>query len=142
MDTGKRKEPKAVTKEKIDELLHFLPLFEKPGRKFVKKWVGDDEEDEFSIIPYPIYFDDVHQFFRLAAQPCWWDKGYVKKKPGKMLKDSKNIENANIHEIKTMLTYFVRGERFCDEFWDGVLLSGKLIALLKRLKTLRDQQNF
>jgi hypothetical protein len=139
--SGERNASDSVTKEKIDELLRFLPSFEKPNRKFVEKWEGDDENG-FSIIPYPVYFDDVEQFFRLAAQPFWSDKGYLKKKPGKMLKDSKNIENANLDEIKTMLTYFVRAERFCDGFWEGVLLSGKVIALLKRLKKLRDQENF
>ena len=141
MDAGKRKGTEAVTKEKIDELLRFLTLFEKPSRKFVKKWEGDDENG-FNVIPHPVYFDDVRQFFRLAAQPCWSDYGYLKKKPGKMIKDSKNIENANLDEIKTMLTYCVRGERFCDGFWERMLRSGQVVAVLKRLRTLRNQQKF
>jgi hypothetical protein len=37
-----------------------------------------------------------------------------------------------------MLTYCVRGERFCDGHWENLLRSGRVVALLRRLAELRE----
>ena len=128
-----------VTCEKVDELLGFLPLFDVPGRQFVKRWAGGEKTEDGAItVPYPIYADDVLEFFLLAGQPCWSDYGYEPAKARKMLEDDKFIEKATLEEIKTMLTYCVRGERFCDGHWEAVLKSGRVTAILRRLAILRD----
>ena len=49
------------------------------------------------------------------------------------------IQRATLAEIKTMLTYCVRGERFGDGHWAAMLESGKIVALLNRLRVLRDE---
>jgi hypothetical protein len=36
-----------------------------------------------------------------------------------------------------LLTYCVRGERFCDGHWDAVLRSGRITAILHRLAVLK-----
>jgi uncharacterized protein DUF6508 len=36
-----------------------------------------------------------------------------------------------------MLTGCVRGERFCDGYWEGILQTGRVVALLRRLEVLR-----
>jgi hypothetical protein len=38
-----------------------------------------------------------------------------------------------------MLTYCVRGERFSDGHWAAMLESGRIVALLKRLRALRQE---
>ena len=59
---------RAVTVEKADELLRFLPLFEKPNRAFIEVWGGSEKSPEGAItMPYPVYSPDVEEFFRLAA---------------------------------------------------------------------------
>jgi hypothetical protein len=35
-----------------------------------------------------------------------------------------------------MLTYCVRGERFCDGHWAAMLESGRVVAILRRLRVL------
>lgn len=53
------------------------------------------------------------------------------------LEDEAGIRRATITQIRTMLTYCVRGERFCDGHWETVLKSGRVVALLRRLGALR-----
>lgn len=128
-----------VTRENIDELLRFIPLFEEPRGQFIRKWGGGEKmTDGAMTMPYPIYADDVEQFFALASQPCWCDYSYNSTEALKMLDDDEFVKKATIENIKTMLTYCVRGERFCDVFWGSVLDSGRVVAVLKRLKVLRD----
>ena len=90
-------------------------------------------------MPYPVYPEDVKQFYRLAGQPCWSDYDYEPKKAARMLQDEAVIHSATLAEVKTMLTYCVRGERFSDGHWAAMLESGKVVALLKRLHVLREQ---
>ena len=56
-----------------------------------------------------------------------------------MLEDEAHIQSATLAEVKTMLTYCVRWERFSDGQRAAMLASGKLVALLERLRVLREQ---
>jgi hypothetical protein len=56
-----------------------------------------------------------------------------------MLQDDALIQRATLAEVKTMLTYCVRGERFSDGHWAAMLESGRIVALLKRLHVLRKE---
>jgi hypothetical protein len=49
------------------------------------------------------------------------------------------IKSAGLAEIKTMLTYFVRGERFFDGHWGGMIEGGYIRRLLQRLAELGTQ---
>jgi hypothetical protein len=56
-----------ITREDIDALLEFLPLFEKPGREFAK-WAGGETLGDSSItMPFPVYNGDVQEFFKLVG---------------------------------------------------------------------------
>ncbi len=123
--------------EDIDKLLAFLPHFDRPGRKFVKKWAVGEMSDGSTAFPYPQYEEDVLAFFKLAAQPCWSDFNYQPETAAVMLGDEKALRNAKLTDIRTMLTYLVRSERFGDGSWEAALLSGKIVSLLQRLKQLR-----
>jgi Family of unknown function (DUF6508) len=116
-----------VPLERIDELLRFLPLFEQPGRPFVERWEGQ----------FPVYCSDVQEFFRLAARGCWHDYEYVRSEAARILEDESLIGVATLGQIRAVLTYCVRGERFCDGSWESALQSGRIVLLLRRLKVLR-----
>jgi hypothetical protein len=90
-------------------------------------------------IPGPVYPEDVEAFFRLAAQPCWCDYAYKPEQAGRMVEDDHFIQKAALAEIKTMLTYCVRGERICDGHWGAMLASGRVVNILERLKVIRDE---
>lgn len=121
----------------IDALLRFLPLFEVPGRTFVKTVHGGLRDDGLLVGPYPEYEDDVLEFYMLAGQPCWSDFDYKPREAARMLADEEFISQCSLEDIKTMLTYCVRGERFSDGHWAIMLTSGRVVALLNRLNALR-----
>jgi hypothetical protein len=129
-----------ITRQEIDKLLHFRPLFDVPDRPFVESTGGGQDTGDGAItVRYPIYPQDVLEFYRLAGQPCWSDYHYRPREAARMLADEAFIRRATLAEVKTMLTYCVRGERFGDGHWAAMLESGKIVALLERLRVLRDQ---
>jgi hypothetical protein len=125
-----------ITNAKIKELLKFLPLFDDPNRDFIKEWEDPIKKSGTFTFTIPVYCDDVKEFFKLAAQKCWADFDYVSKHAGDMVNDEKFIEQADIQAIKTMITWCVRGERFCTGHRKALLESGKIVSILKRLKKL------
>ena len=56
-----------------------------------------------------------------------------------MLADSEFVKRASLEQIKTMLTYCVRGERFCDGLRESLLVGGQVVDLLRRLEAIREQ---
>jgi hypothetical protein len=130
-----------ITCERIDELLRFFPLLGQPDKKLEPKWHGLEGrtgEEGVITMPYPSYPSEVEEFFRLAGQPWWSDRGYDPETAGKMLADDALVALASLSQIKTMLTFCVRGERFCDGHWGAVIREGRVGALLRRLQHIRE----
>jgi len=109
-----------MTAEQIDSLLGYLPRFEQPDRTFI---TGPD------------YADDVVEFFKLAEE--WRIADYDPVEAGEMLESEERIQQASLDQVRSMLTYCLRGEQFNTGHWDFVLRSGQLPALLRRLRELR-----
>lgn len=65
------------------------------------------------------------------------DFDYVPEEAGRMLEDQALARRASINEIKTMLTYCVRGERFSEGHWGAMIELGHVRRLLERLAELR-----
>jgi hypothetical protein len=127
-----------ITPGDIDALLRFLPLFDVPGRSFAH-WPEPAKPRGGAIaFPYPKYPDDVREFYRLAGSGCWQDFGYSPQKSSAMLADPERVRNATLLEVRSMLTFCVRSERFGDGSWEHWLRKGYVVALLKRLQALRE----
>jgi hypothetical protein len=127
-----------ITRQDVDDLLRFLPLFDVPGRTFAH-WPEPDKQKGGAItFPYPKYPDDVREFYRLAGSGCWEDRDYSPKESSAMLADPERIRNATLLEARTMLTFCVRSERFGDGSWEYWLKEGYIVAILKRLQVLRE----
>lgn len=127
-----------INAEQIDQLLRFLPLFDAPNARFVERWAEGRQADGTNIFPFPVYSPQVREFFRFAARPCWTDHQYKPDAACVLLDNDTAIERANVSDIRSMLTYCVRGERFCDGHWEAMLRSGRITKLLRRLQELRD----
>jgi len=54
-----------------------------------------------------------------------------------MVHSDEAIAAASLAEIKTMLTFCVRGERFCDGHWGAMVSKGRIGAILRRLEFRR-----
>lgn len=127
-----------ITRERIDELLHFLPLFSRPTEDLGPRWTGGKNQDGVFSLPIPKYPTPVAQFFELAAHPCWNDYDYCSKPAHEMLADDAVVASATLDQIKTMLTSCVRGEKFCDGHWEESIKEGRVGAILARLHQLRE----
>jgi hypothetical protein len=129
-----------VTVREIDELLQFLAIFEVTGRSYVKASSGSGEPlEEVCSVPHPEYCDEVVAFFWLAGQPCWSDFDYDPRQAQALLGSEEFIDTCSIDELRTLLTYCVRSERFTDGAWLHLLESGRIVALLRRLAVLREE---
>lgn len=120
-----------VTQQKLDELLAFLPLFEEGNCQWITSWDGG----------YPHYVEAVERFFALAGEACWIDQGYKPIESSEMLKDANFIKRANWEQVKQMLTFCVRSERFNDGAWAGAIESGKIVLLLRRIAALGPERS-
>ncbi len=129
-----------ITRKKIDELLCFLPMFEKGGPETEVEFVGGGKtSDGGFILPYALYSPAVIDFFERASNVCWCDFDYQTKNVREMLDSPEAIAHADLEQMKSMLTYCVRGERFCTGHWLALIQSGAITSLLRRLKVLRDE---
>lgn len=128
-----------VTTGDIDELLAFLPIFDAEGAVFVKEWrEGTKGKDGTVQLPFPEYTDEVDAFFEILHKPCWFMGEYDPAEASKMATDFSLVERADFDQIRKALFFCARSERFADGGWDNVLKSGFVVALLKRLKTLKN----
>jgi hypothetical protein len=125
------------TPDQIRTLLAFLPVFTAEDFQPVQEWVVSEPDGEgVTHFPYPLYHPAVVDFFQLAGQPPWPDYEYVPAEAARLIADPEYIQTAGLEQIKTLLTYCVRGERFCDGHWESLLQSGTLVRLLQRLEQL------
>ena len=102
----------------------------------MKKWVFEKDETGNKYFPWPEYEEDVTEFFEAARADCWCDFEYSIEEAHRMLEDDEVIRSADLSKIKTMLTFCVRGERFCDGHWNAMIQEGYIRKLLLRLEEL------
>lgn len=127
-----------ATRTAADELLVFLTVFERTDRDVIVQWVEPARLPDGSMsVSYPIYAADVMLFFDKAGAAAWSDKDYARKPVSRWLDDDDFIANATLDQMKSLLTYCVRGERFCDGFWASLFQRGRIVKLLRRLEDLR-----
>jgi hypothetical protein len=138
---------RAPTLLEIEELVAFLPRLYAEGFTPVV-WRGGEKIEEGGAgtpyphgdvyqMPWPKYDDIVCEFVEVAERECWTDPEYMSKNVGQVLRTNEDaIEAADLNEIKTILTFFVRGERFCSGHWGAMIEGGAIRRLLQRLTEL------
>jgi hypothetical protein len=106
----------------------------------VRRWAGGEKQPDGSItMPWPEYEDTVEKFFRAAGAACWNYPDYSPAVVGELLRDETAVSKADLDTIKTLLTFCVRGERFCDGHWGAMIEEGRVRRLLERLAEIRAQ---
>ncbi|MCZ7570811.1 MAG: DUF6508 domain-containing protein [Ardenticatenaceae bacterium] len=125
------------TLQEIEELVAFLPRLYQEGFTPIKRWGGGAQgKDGVFTMPWPEYNTVVEDFFLVAASEWWCDYDYQPEEAGRMLENQDVVKTASLSQIKTMLTYCVRGERFCDGHWAAMIEGGYIRRLLERLAEL------
>ena len=122
-----------ITKKEIKELTDFLPLLY-------------DENIELSKSPkkgttdlgggFYVHHPTVNAFFELAGQEHWKDYQYVDNFSEKMIEPGK-IEEASINQLKTIITWCDRVERFVEGHWEYVIKDEIIKRVLLRLKEIK-----
>lgn len=79
--------------------------------------------------PYPDYSKEIYDALNILDT----DVDYISN-ISKI--ENKDIESMNIDDIRTMLTFIARGERFCDGHIAEFVCNGILFKLMVRLKEL------
>jgi len=130
------------TANNIDDVTAFLEVFNAPGFELVVEECRMEESVDADGIPYTeigstVYSKEVITFFDLAQKPCWIDTEYLEKKAHTMVEQKGSIRTASLDEIRTLLTYCSRGERFCDGFWVDIFERRVIHAILERLLEIR-----
>ena len=142
MKPRKKENSKQPTHEDIQALLNFLPVFKTLGFDPVVRWHGGDKDKNGVIhMPFPEYDPNVGKFFHLASSECWCDYEYTSSGAGKMVRNKELIQNASLAELKSLLTYCVRGERFGDGVWEDFFNEGIIQSILERLKIICENKN-
>jgi len=120
--------------DEIDKLTAFLPRLAAEDFSPIREWKGGERTDSGTItLPWPDYDPAVRDFFEAAAAPCWTHSNYLSAGAEDMLADEERARNASLDEIRAMLTFCVRGERFCDGHWGAMIEAGHIHRLLERL---------
>ena len=130
-------ETRNPTYQEMQALVAFLPRLYAEGFKPVVRWHGGDRgQDGVIHLPYPEYDPLVEDFYRLVASECWLDFGYNPEEAARMIRDEEFVRSASLSQIKTMLTFCLRGERFSDGHWAEMIKGGYIRNILERIDQL------
>ena len=135
------KQNRLPTLQEIEDLTAFLPRLYAEGFSPIVSWGGGEKQKDGSIsVPYPNYHSLEEEFFRLVSSGGWLDYEYDPEQAYQMLKDENLIKTASLSQIKTMLTFCVRGEHFSDGHWGQMIEKGYIRRLLERLNEIKSEQ--
>lgn len=123
------------TENEIKELLAFLPQLKDKNFSPIKCWKGGKQADGTTQLGYPEYNEITLKFIDAISQPCW-SYPYDPVVAGQMIDNASAISTATMDQIKEMLTFCARGERFCEGHWGEVIENGTIESLLERLSQL------
>ena len=125
------------TTRDIEELLSFLPTLSEESFDPIRQWHGIEEQEEgYFTLPYADYDPLVDELSAVASRECWRDHDYDPIEISGRLPQPDFIDKADLARVKSILTYFVRGERFCDGHQGGMIREGYIQRLLIRLSDL------
>ena len=127
------------TFQEIEALTAFLPRLYAEGFSPVTSWDGGKQEDGSFSLPYPHYHSLVQEFFHAVAGDSWVDYEYNPEQAYQMIKDENLVKIASLSQIKTMLTFCLRGERFSDGHWAQMIEAGYIRRLLERLDEIKSE---
>ena len=137
-------ETRQPTAKDIQELVAFLPKLYADGFEPITGYYGGvKDKDGIYIWPHPKYDKLVDDFIDLInEQDCWRVRDYLATTEKLDPYDPAIIANATMPEIQALMTFFLRGERLCDGFWDSMIKTGFVRQLLECLSKIeKEMQN-
>ena len=127
----------------IDALLGFISIFEDKNKKFYEVEFRDKETGYFNLCPYA-YSEEINQFIEATYKYGFilndFDWGGWRDESQKFLADAELLKSADIKTLKKLLTTHIRADRFVDGHLAAKLDNGHILAILKRLKQIKESK--
>jgi hypothetical protein len=129
-----------LTKENIDNLLKYLPLFEEKANKFYV----EAPQDKPGVVVLPFY---LLTGIGLKFYEDLYKEGFVTKfrwmnwiaEAGEYSANDEKLSKADIMDIRRLFTIIVRQDRYCEGLLEEVIESGLVLKILRRLKEIREE---
>ncbi len=124
---------KKLTIKNIDAVLAYLPYFENTNNVFFT--TSDAWVDPYDFSPTVLDFiETLHDesFIGLYDLSKWQEDAV------KYIEDAALLDMADLETIRKLLTLHVRKDRFCSGHLADMIECGHILAILKRLKTIRE----
>ncbi len=128
------------TREDIDRLLAFLPLFDVCGRTFIVD--GPDGHPDYQtlhVLPFPAYEDYMQAFFREASRPCWQVDLTEPDDVASIVYCECEIALAGLSDIQRMITWLVTSGNELPNHRQMLAEDGRIASILRRLRRIRIQ---
>ena len=123
-----KKKPNSSTNssqiKEIDEMLEKLDVVNKLDKDDLCDWKDD----------FPNYKEAINELFKLNK--FWIDINYMENM--ELIKDTK-IEDMTINQIKSLLTFHKRSERFSYGSWENMIKNGDMKEIKNRLTKLKNE---
>ena len=127
------------TARDIRDLIAFLPKLYADGFVPIKRARSKDGDGEIVAFPWAEYEGVVDEFMDCIRRECWLDYGYVPEEVQILIENEDAIGAATLPQIRAMLTYVLRGERFSDGWWSHMIEGGYVRRILERLAVLEEE---
>jgi len=119
-------------------VIKFLPIFEAIGpNDFARIIHSSDATEEEPTIGHLKYHPAVYEFMQVCFENglvLSFDWGAWSHEARRYMNDHLLVASADLETCVKLLTAHLRAERFCDGHLEGVLRSGHITAVLRRLK--------
>ncbi len=131
------------TLEDFEEIIAFYPTLNRRDFNPIIEWKGGETiEDNVNFMRWPIYDPVVKEFLRVASKECWRDNNFNQFLMSRMITSEVVIKCADLSQIKQILSFCVRGDKFMSEGYMGTMIKdGHISRLLQRLDKLKNHEN-
>jgi hypothetical protein len=127
-----------LQRRQIELVTKFLPIFEAiEPENFARYIESQGSAKETFVLGHPDYHPAVHEFMEACystglVKPFDW--GAWAKQARRYMSDPALVRSARLGTCIRLMTAHLRAERFCNGHLEGVLRSGHVTAILRKLK--------
>jgi hypothetical protein len=123
---------------RIEAVTIFLPIFEAIGPDDFAQLLGSSNvTGEIPVMGHLEYHPAVYKFMDTCYENGMvlsFDWGAWSDEAHRYMRDPQLVMSASLKTCIKLLTIHLRAERFCDGHLEGVLRSGHITAVLRRLQ--------
>jgi hypothetical protein len=120
-----------------EQIIKYIDYFSSDKIEFYK-WISpENQEDGVIVMGYPDYDEGVSSFINELYKTGLISGQYLDDlEKNKVSTPAELIETADIHLLKSILTYYIRQERFCDGAWAEAIKKNIFLRILLKFKEL------